>query len=109
VKVTAAAITALVLALWGTGTLAQPDGARQAELVHMLRHDCGSCHGMTLAGGLGPSLLPESLAGKPEAALSATILRGRPGTPMPPWAGILSDADAAWLVQQLVKGIPDAQ
>ena len=26
---------------------------RQAELDHLLRHDCGSCHGLRLQGGLG--------------------------------------------------------
>jgi mono/diheme cytochrome c family protein len=30
------------------------DTARQAELLHLLKHDCGSCHGMTRKGGLGP-------------------------------------------------------
>jgi cytochrome c55X len=106
---TIATTTALAVALWSSATLAQPDAPRQAELVHMLRHDCGSCHGMTLAGGLGPSLLPERLAGIPPAALTATILRGRPGTPMPPWAGILDEDDATWLVEQLVTGVSDAQ
>jgi hypothetical protein len=31
---------------------------RQKELIHLVRQDCGSCHGMTLQGGLGPALLP---------------------------------------------------
>ena len=34
---------------------------RQAELSHMVKQDCGSCHGMTLKGGLGPALLEENL------------------------------------------------
>ena len=61
-----------------------PSPARQKELVGLVRQDCGSCHGMTLAGGLGPALLPSALQGKPQENLAATILHGRPGTPMPP-------------------------
>jgi len=33
---------------------------RQTELLYLLKQDCGSCHGMTLQGGLGSSLLPET-------------------------------------------------
>ncbi|MDX2370482.1 MAG: hypothetical protein QNK36_19105, partial [Colwellia sp.] len=29
---------------------------RKAQLTHMVKQDCGSCHGMTLKGGLGPAL-----------------------------------------------------
>jgi len=41
---------------------AEPPPARQAALVDLVRQDCGSCHGMTLKGGLGRSLLPERQA-----------------------------------------------
>ena len=41
--------------------------ARQNELQYFIKHDCGSCHGMTLKGGLGPALLPETLAAKPKS------------------------------------------
>jgi len=78
--------------------------ARRGALLHLLRHDCGSCHGMTLRGGLGPALTAPALDGKPAAALEATILFGRPGTPMPPWRGLLSEADVRWLVQALKSG-----
>ena len=81
-----------------------PD-ARQQELVHMLRHDCGSCHGMTMKGGLGPALLPETLAGKSDELLKITILNGRPPTPMPPWRGILSEEEIEWLIDLLRKGL----
>ena len=45
-----------------TAQAAEPAPARQQELVHLVRQDCGSCHGMRLAGGLGPALLPARLA-----------------------------------------------
>jgi cytochrome c55X len=86
----------------------EPDSARQATLMHLLKQDCGSCHGMTLKGGLGLPLLPENLAGKPRGMLVATILEGRAGTAMPPWGGQLSTGDAEWLVDTLLQGVPDA-
>jgi cytochrome c55X len=99
------------LLLAGTAPLqasAEVTAARQKELLHLLRHDCGSCHGMTLKGGLGPALLPDALASKPAATLEATVLYGRAGTPMPPWRGLLSEEEVAWLVAILKQGLPDA-
>ena len=100
------------LALLGTATAALPDGvtpARETELIRIVRHDCGSCHGLTLNGGLGPPLAAAALAGKPADFLKYTILYGRPGTPMPPWRGLLTEADAAWIAARLAKGFPDAR
>jgi cytochrome c55X len=82
-----------------------PSTGRRAELLHRLKHDCGSCHGMTLKGGLGPSLLPEALAGKDSEGLVDIVLHGVPGTPMPPWGVELSTAEAAWLVARLKTGV----
>lgn len=93
-----------LLALSGGIAAAPPDAARQAELRNLLRQDCGSCHGLTLRGGLGPALLPASLAGRPRAMLVHTILEGRPGTAMPPWRPLLSEGDAIWLVDTLIHG-----
>jgi cytochrome c55X len=85
---------------------AEPAPARQAELVHLVRQDCGSCHGLTMKGGLGPSLEPAALAGKDAEMLRFVILRGRPGTPMPPWNAHLTEREATWIVEQLKKGLP---
>lgn len=105
--------TLLLALLLFTGTASSQASAeisaeRQRELLHLLRHDCGSCHGMTLKGGLGPALLPEALMGKPPTTLEATVLYGRAGTPMPPWRGLLSEEEVAWLIALLMKGVPDA-
>ena len=97
---------AVVCALPAIALAGQPGAERERELIHLLKHDCGSCHGLTLKGGLGPPLLPDAIAGKEDALLIETILDGRPGTPMPPWRGQLSAADAAWLVQALRAGSP---
>ncbi len=87
-------------------TALSPDSPRYRELTHMVRQDCGSCHGLTLAGGLGPALTPQALAAVPAEVLVATIVGGRPGTPMPPFRGILTEAEAEWIVEQLLRGFP---
>lgn len=88
------------------GQAVAPSQQRQAELVRMVRQDCGSCHGVTLKGGLGNPLLPADLRDKPAEGLVATIMQGRPGTAMPPWQSIISEAEAEWIVAQLLAGFP---
>ncbi|GAB4171545.1 MAG: hypothetical protein Fur0039_11810 [Rhodocyclaceae bacterium] len=85
---------------------APPDGARTQALVRLVRQDCGACHGMLLKGGLGPALSADVLRDKPREALVATILGGRPGTPMPPWRAFLSEDEAGWIVDRLQAGFP---
>jgi cytochrome c55X len=91
------------------GGEAAPGPERQTELLSILQQDCGSCHGSRLKGGLGPSLLPDALAGKPAEALVATIRAGRPGTAMPPWGPILKESEIRWLVEQMLAGRGAAQ
>ena len=81
----------------------EPSRARQAELQNMLKHDCGSCHGLTLKGGLGPPLLAQDLVNKPDNYLIDTIQNGRKGTAMPPWKPFISEAETRWLVHDLLK------
>lgn len=85
--------------------LAEVTSSRQTELTHLLKQDCGSCHGMTLKGGLGPALLPEQLNGKSTDYLVMTILEGHPNTAMPGWKTMLSADDALWLANQIKQGI----
>jgi cytochrome c55X len=82
-----------------------PSAERQETLIHLLKQDCGSCHGMTLKGGLGPALLPEALADKPNYVLVGTILYGRETLAMPAWDGILNKSEVEWLVARLKEGI----
>jgi len=79
-------------------------GDRQLELRNLLEQDCGSCHGITMRGGLGPALLPDALAGKSAEAISAVIMNGRPGSAMPPWRSLLSPAEARWMAEVLLSG-----
>lgn len=97
----------LLLALVLVAGNARAEGVapeRGRALLHLLKQDCGSCHGLTLKGGLGPPLLPETLAGKDADALAAVILDGAPGTAMPPWRPFLSPEEARWLVDRLREG-----
>jgi len=99
----AAAFAALAQA----ASAAEPPAARAKALVEMVRQECGSCHGLRLKGGLGPPLLPAALADKDAEGLAFVILRGRPGTAMPPWRDFVSEPEARWIVRMLNKGLPD--
>lgn len=90
------------------GARAEPPAGRQDELLYRLRQDCGSCHGMTLNGGLGPALLPDALAERSETDLATVILNGVPGTPMPPWDFEITSDEARWLARRLKQGLDDA-
>jgi len=85
---------------------APPDLRRQAELIRLVRQDCGSCHGLKLTGGLGPPLTRQALADKPFESMWATIIHGRPGTPMPAWSTLLTPGEATWITRQLFDGFP---
>ncbi|MFO1207379.1 MAG: cytochrome c [Burkholderiales bacterium] len=110
VHVLLAAATAagqLAFAAHAASDVVPPNAERRGELLRMVRQDCGSCHGMTLKGGLGPALTPAALQSRPADGLAATILHGRPGTAMPPWQDFISASEAAWIVEQLQRGLPD--
>lgn len=92
-----------VLALLAGPALADAP-LRGAELEHLVKQDCGSCHGLTLAGGLGPDIRPAALDGMPADVLAEVILDGRPGTAMPPWRPLLTEAEAAWIAEYLLNG-----
>jgi cytochrome c55X len=103
----AVAAAALLLLAAPAAHAGSPSASRQAELIYRLRQDCGSCHGYTLKGGLGPSLLPTALKGKDDDTLVHVILNGMPGRPMPPWSFEVSRDEAVWLVREMKKGLRD--
>jgi len=88
-------------AVAATGAPSEP---RQAELRNLVIQDCGSCHGLTLKGGLGKPLLPETLHAFGEDSIATIILDGVVGTPMPPWRGLLSEDEALWIARELKSG-----
>lgn len=92
----------LLFALLTTPALANPIDAKALE--RFVIQDCGSCHGLTLKGGLGPDIRPQSIEHYDPEVLQSVILNGVPGTPMPPWRPLLSEAEAAWIADYLLKG-----
>ena len=78
---------------------------KKQELIHLLKSDCGSCHGYTLKGGLGSALLPENLKNKSILLLKTTILNGREGTAMPPWKPLLTEQEAQFLAETIKRGL----
>jgi len=104
VRKTSKWLFALIIMIHLTQASAALDAARQAELLYLLKHDCGSCHGMTRKGGLGPPLLPDNLRDRPPMLMENTVLDGRPGTPMPPWRGLLTEQEVRWLVEAIRRG-----
>lgn len=96
-----AALLCLILAF-----AAQPAMAQDAKrLSHMVKQDCGSCHGLTMKGGLGLPLTPEALEGKPAEVLATIILDGIPGTAMPRWRPLLTEDEALWMANYLKRGM----
>jgi cytochrome c55X len=96
-----------LLMAWEVVAATEPTAARQRELVHLVRQDCGSCHGMQLTGGLGLPLTPGALKDRPFEGLVATVVHGRLGTAMPPWQSIITEKEAEWIVRQLMQGFPE--
>jgi cytochrome c55X len=75
--------------------------ARAIELEHMVLQDCGSCHGLTLRGGLGRPLTRKALVDADRDALALIVLDGIPGSAMPPWRPLLTEAEALWIADYL--------
>jgi cytochrome c55X len=74
------------------------------KLTRLVRQDCGSCHGLTMNGGLGKPLTADRLQQWNAAELALIILDGVPGTPMPPWRPLMSEAEARWIAETLRQG-----
>jgi cytochrome c55X len=91
-----AATLAAIPALAGEGS----------SLERMVIQDCGSCHGLTMKGGLGRPLTPHALQHFDEAAIANIILDGIPGTAMPKWRPLLNEDQAMWMAHYLKSRTP---
>lgn len=91
------------LALLPICGMAEVPAPRAEALEHMVIQDCGSCHGLTLKGGLGKPLTATALQGAAPEALASIILDGVPGTAMPPWRPLLTEEEANWIAHYLLK------
>ncbi|MFO7527528.1 MAG: cytochrome c [Marinobacter sp.] len=92
--------TFLLLPAFAAGS----SGRTESDLTNLVLQDCGSCHGMTLKGGLGPPLRPENLERLPAEAIAAIIREGVPDTAMPPWKPLLTPEEIDWISRQLKAG-----
>ena len=74
--VEAARLLVCAAAIAGGTAGAQPVEPRRAELLNKVKQDCGSCHGLTMKGGLGPALEPRAMAGKDEEQILQLKIAG---------------------------------
>ena len=95
----------LAVLLAGTVQAGEPSGTGldPVALERLVLQDCGSCHGLTLKGGLGPDIRPESLVHYEADVLMSVILDGIPGTAMPPWRPLITEDEAAWIADYLLQ------
>ncbi|WFE89521.1 cytochrome c [Roseibium porphyridii] len=73
-------------------------------LIRLVHQDCGSCHGLTLKGGLGPDIRPDALSHYDVETLSEVVLDGIQGTAMPPWRPLMSETEAKKIAEYLLQG-----
>ena len=77
-------------------------GADKAEaLERLVVQDCGSCHGLTLKGGLGTPIHQDRMRHYDREDLRDIILDGVPGTAMPPWRPLITEGEALWIADYL--------
>jgi cytochrome c55X len=102
------ALLAALILIAGPGMAdTAPSGAEAARLERMVIQDCGSCHGLLFKGGLGSPLTPAALTHHEHpGTLARIILDGIPGTAMPAWSALLTEAEALWIARYLID--PDA-
>lgn len=77
---------------------------QRPDLIDLVSQECGSCHGQTLKGGLGPDLRAQTLKGRSADNLAEIILYGIPDTAMPGWHPLVSKQDALWIANYLLRG-----
>lgn len=70
------------------------------EFRKLYQANCASCHGENLEGASGPAL-PALITSRTDDQLHQTIADGRPNAGMPPFKGVLTDAEQWQLVNYL--------
>ena len=91
--------TGLLLAMVASLCPAAPEKGADA----LFQQHCASCHGHNRTGGMGPALLPESLARLKSAEAKDVIRAGRPSTQMPAFAGKLNEAEIGALAEYVYQ------
>lgn len=91
----------LACACLATSAAAEIDSGKAAKLERLVVQDCGSCHGLTLKGGLGRPITPDLMQHYDREVLRDIILDGIPGTAMPPWRPLMTETEALWIADYL--------
>ncbi|KEO60100.1 nitrite reductase [Thioclava indica] len=102
---------ARVLAVAGLSLPAAASHLNAAEQGQTIYNDlCASCHAESRLGGIGPALIPESLARLRGASLEEVVAHGRTATQMPAFADQLTPdqiAAVAAYIETPLDHIPD--
>ena len=91
-------ITATILAAASSSLLADTSSM---DVEKMFVKECQGCHGPNHEGGVGSDLRPSQITKKNSYVLAETILNGRAGTAMPPFANKMNKGDADKMVDYL--------
>ena len=91
-------ISAAFLAATTSSLLA---GTSSMDVEKMFEKECQGCHGPNHEGGVGSDLRPTQIKKKNSYMLAETILSGRAGTAMPPFAEKMNKGDADKMVDYL--------
>lgn len=102
------ALRALLFVLLAAAVPAGP-ALSEPDAAALYATHCASCHGADRLGGIGPALIPQSLARLKKDAAVKTIAKGRPATQMPAFADALGELERAALVDYIyapLKEVP---
>ena len=91
-------ITAAILAAASSSLFADTSNM---DVEKMFEKECQGCHGPNHEGGVGSDLRPSQITKKNSYVLAETILNGRAGTAMPPFANKMNKGDADKMVDYL--------
>ncbi len=100
----------LSMALVGSAAnlAAQPSPQTAIDTAKLYQQHCAVCHGAQRLGGMGPALLPESLARLKKNAAIAVIREGRPATQMAGFSTELKAPEIAALAEWIYTPVVPA-
>lgn len=98
-----AVIFVCVAVLAATSVAPQPSGRAPRDPFAQTYTDyCAACHGSNLTGGRAPTLFDDTWrVGGDDVSLMKSIREGLPGTEMPPFKDVLTEADIKGLIGYL--------
>ena len=100
--------TSLAALLLGASTLATAQAPNTAAIRSLYQQHCASCHGEQRLGGMGPALLPESLARLRKPQALQVIRDGRAATQMLPFKDALKPEEITALTDWIYTPVTPA-